>query len=123
VRKKTMRRIAECLGVMLAALPIAAFGPVQQNGWIIYADSHTEQTVPCAPTPILLRGSHTDMTLRGACAFVRIEGEHNDITVQVAPAAVVEVTGAHNDVTWVQIAPGAPPQLLDRGPSNSFHRG
>jgi hypothetical protein len=118
-----MRGIVRCLGLALAVMPVAAFGPVQQNGWIIYSDWHAAETIPCTPTPILLRGSHTDLTLRGACAYVRLEGEHNDIDVQLGPAAVVEITGAHNDVTWTQVVPGPPPRLMDLGASNSFHRG
>lgn len=81
----------------VAAIP----GPLQQNGWLIYQDSHVRQAIPCGQ-PILLRGNHTDLTLSGGCGYVR-------------------VAGAHNGVTWHQIAPGQPPWLLDRGHSNTFH--
>jgi hypothetical protein len=116
----------------MRALVVAAFGgaiavqafaatPVEQNGWLVYQDSHISETAPCARQPILLNGSHTDFTLNGPCENVRVAGEHNDITIQVGPAATIEITGAHNDVTWRQVIPGLPPHLLDSGASNTFH--
>jgi hypothetical protein len=119
-----MRALA--VGALCGSIAVQAFAatptaPLQQNGWLVYQDSHITQTAPCTQQPILLGGSHTDFTLNGACETVRIAGEHNDITIQVGPAATIEITGAHNDVTWQQVAPGPPPQLLDKGLSNSFH--
>jgi len=121
------------VGVVGGSIAVQAFAaqalaagpspPVQQNGWLVYQDSHITETAPCARQPILLNGSHTSFTLDGACAQVRIAGEHNDISVQVGPAATIEITGAHNDVTWQQVIPGPPPHLVDSGASNSFHHG
>jgi hypothetical protein len=117
-------RASAALAGMLLAWPVlaAAAPPLRQNGWTIYQDSHTELTIPCLPTPILLRGSHTDVVMKGGCGYVRLEGEHNDVEVDLAPGATFEITGSHNDVTWRQVAPGPPPRLLDTGAGNSFHR-
>jgi Protein of unknown function (DUF3060) len=115
----TLHRILACLFTVAAAPALAA--PFQQNGWLIYRDSHVEETLPCAEQPILLEGSHTDLTLHGTCLYVRIAGEHNDIAIDIGPAATIEITGAHNDVTWRKVVPGPPPRLLNTGPSNAFH--
>jgi Protein of unknown function (DUF3060) len=116
------------VGAFGGAIAVQAFAatpipPVEQNGWLVYQDSHISQTAPCTQQPILLNGSHTDFTLNGACENVRVAGEHNDISIQVGPAATIEITGAHNDVTWQQVIPGPPPHLLDSGTSNTFHHG
>lgn len=106
------------------ALPAVAAGappPVRQNGWLIYRASHVSQTLPCAAQPILLQGNHTDLTLNGRCLYVRVAGEHNDIAIEIGPSATIEISGAHNDVTWHQVVPGPPPRLLDTGYSNTFH--
>lgn len=96
--------------------------PVAQNGWLVYQDSHVTQALPCGRQPILLRGNHTDLTLTGGCAYVRVAGEHNDISIEVLQGATIDISGAHNDVTWRQIVPGQPPRLINGGQSNSFHR-
>src|SRR5262245_20771307 len=94
----------------------------QQNGWLVYSDSRVSRTIPCASQPILLMGNHTDISLKGACNYVRVAGEHNDINVEVGAAATIEITGAHNDVTWRQITPGPRPRLLNTNPEvNTFH--
>ena len=121
-----MRALA--IGALGGSIAVQAFAagptpPVEQNGWLVYQDSHITETAPCARQPILLNGSHIDFTLNGACTHVRVAGEHNDISIQVGPAATIEITGAHNDVTWRQMIPGPPPRLLDSGASNSFHHG
>ena len=95
--------------------------PVHQNGWIKYQDSWVTQTIPCTQEPIFLAGNHTSLTLKGGCTHVQVAGEHNDILIETLPQAIIEITGAHNDVTWHQIAPGPPPQLSNRGYSNTFH--
>jgi hypothetical protein len=115
------------VGTLGGAIAVQAFAatptpPVEQDGWLVYQDSHISETASCARLPILLNGSHTDFTLNGACETVRVAGEHNDISIQLGPAATIEITGAHNDVTWRQVIPGPPPRLLDSGTSNTFHR-
>lgn len=110
------------LGVAIAARAFAAgTPPAEQDGWLVYQDSHVDQTAPCAKQPILLNGSHTSFTLDGACRYVRIAGEHNDITIHVGAGATIEITGAHNDVSWQQIVPGPAPRLLSNAASNTFH--
>jgi hypothetical protein len=121
-----MRALA--VGALCGAIAVQAFAaepspPIVQNGWLVYHDSHITETAPCTQQPILLGGDHTDFTLNGACNYVRVAGEHNDISIQIGPAATIEITGAHNDVTWRQMIPGPPPRLLDSGPSNTFHHG
>ena len=95
--------------------------PVHQNGWIEYRDSWVTRTIPCTQEPIFLAGNHTSLTLKGGCMRVQVAGEHNDILIETLPQATIEITGAHNDVTWHQIAPGPPPHLGNRGYSNTFH--
>lgn len=111
------------LGVAAMPALAAAPAPVRQNGWLVYGASHTAQTLPCAPTPILLSGSHTDTEVKGACAYVRVSGDHNDVAVDVAAGGTVEIIGEHNDVTWHQVTRGPPPRLINARESNSFHRG
>ncbi len=110
-------------GLVITAVSAVAAPPVprQQNGWLIYQDSFTTQTIPCGPQPVLLYGSHTTITLHGVCAYVRVAGAHNDIAIDIGPAGTIEITGAHNDVTWQQVQSGPPPRLIDSGESNSFH--
>jgi hypothetical protein len=112
-------------GVSASAMtvPVPVPVPVQQNGWLIYGASHTSQTLPCAPTPILLTGSHTDTEIKGACTYVRLSGDHNDVAIGVAAGGTIEITGAHNDVTWHQVTQGPPPRLINQRDSNTFHRG
>lgn len=112
---------ALCGSIAVQACVAAATAPVQQNGWLVYQDSHISQIADCTRQPIVLGGSHTDFTLNGMCDHVRVSGDHNDITIQIGPAATIEITGAHNDVTWQQMAPGPPPRLLDSGIENTFH--
>ncbi len=117
---------AVCALPGVAAVPALAQAPpaaVRQNGWLIYGASHLAQRLPCAPTPILVTGSHTDTAIKGACAYVRVSGEHNDVDVEVAAGGTIEITGAHNDVTWHQVTPGPPPRLISGRESNTFHRG
>ena len=99
----------------------AASPPTQQGVWTVYQDSHTSQTIPCVPNPILLNGSHTDLKLVGDCNYVRVAGEHNDIYIELGAGATIEITGEHNDVTWHQIVQGRPPRLLATPESNTFH--
>jgi hypothetical protein len=110
-------------GLLIPAVGAVAAPPVprQQNGWLIYQDSFTSQTIPCGPQPVLLYGSHTTITLHGVCAYVRVAGAHNDIAIDIGAGGTIEITGAHNDVTWQQVQPGPPPRLIDSGDSNSFH--
>jgi Protein of unknown function (DUF3060) len=104
-----------------ACVAAPATPPPQQEGWQIYQDSHIARTVSCAQQPVWLGGDHTDFTLNGACGHVRVAGDHNDIMIQVGPAATIEITGGHNDVTWQQVVAGPPPHLADNGISNTFH--
>jgi hypothetical protein len=108
---------------MMFAIAVAPGAFAQPTNWTIYKEDHVSRTIPCDPRPVILQGSHTDINMTGACRYVRVAGEHNDITVWVAPGGTVEITGAHNDVT-IRRAPGrgAPPRLLDSGPSNTFHQ-
>jgi hypothetical protein len=121
-RMRTVTLTALLGGVISFSVWAAPPTPVQQNGWLIYSDSHVTQQIPCATQPILLTGNHTDITLKGACRYVRVAGEHNDIDIEVGADATIEITGAHNDVTWHQTAPGARPRLLKSNTeSNTFH--
>ena len=95
--------------------------PTLANGIETYQASHVEGDVRCDGAPLVLAGSHTSLRLYGDCRQVRVEGEHNDILVQVPPGAVIETTGAHNDVTWTAARRSTRPVLLDRGSRNSFH--
>ena len=72
----------------------------------------------CGPRPLLLTGDHQDLTVTGPCRYVRVAGRHNDISIDVVPGGTIDITGAHNDVTWHA---AATPHLLDHGISNSFH--
>lgn len=121
-----MRTLA--LSALSCAITTLAFAarptpPVQENGWLIFRDSHITEAIPCRTQPILLQGNHTTITLNGICSYVRVAGQHNDISVEVGPAATIEITGKHNDVTWQQVVRGPPPRLLDDAPSNTFHHG
>jgi hypothetical protein len=116
--------VVAALGTLVATRAFAAgpTPPLEQNGWLIYQDSHITETANCPGRPVLLNGSHISFTLNGPCSYVRVAGEHNDISVQIGAAATIEITGAHNDVTWQQIVRGPPPRLIDSGASNTFHR-
>jgi hypothetical protein len=94
---------------------------VDATGMTHYSTSRTKQNIACEGQPIQLEGNRTELTLRGRCAFVRITGSHNDIETDIVAGGTIEITGAHNDVTWRQIEPGPPPQLQNRGESNTFH--
>jgi hypothetical protein len=113
---------------LISVIPTQAFAakptpPVQENGWLIFRDSYITEAIPCRTQPILLQGNHTTIILNGMCSYVRVAGWHNDIVVEVVPAATIEITGEHNDVTWMQVVHGPPPRLFDRAASNTFHHG
>jgi hypothetical protein len=95
---------------------------VDATGMTHYSTSRTKQSISCEGQPIQLEGDRTDLTLRGRCTYVRITGSHNDIETDIVPGGTIEITGGHNDVTWRQIESGPPPQLQNRGESNTFHR-
>ncbi|MBN9559640.1 MAG: DUF3060 domain-containing protein [Alphaproteobacteria bacterium] len=94
---------------------------VDQNGFAVYTASQLNATIPCDTRPVQLNVSRTDLRLTGPCRFVRLTGDHNDVYVELAPGGSIEITGAHNDVTWRQLRPGPEPVLTDRGESNTFH--
>ena len=95
---------------------------VTADGVMRYATSRTVQKIDCDGRPIELAGSRTEMTLAGPCRFVRISGDHNDIALDIVPAGTIDITGAHNDVSWRQTELGPRPDLQDHGESNTFHR-
>ncbi len=111
-----------CLAAACTARPGGPPGPVLINGIMVYGDG-APSTIACDVRPVQLNGNHTSIRVTGDCGFVRVAGEHNDIGVDVAPGGTIEITGAHNDVTWIQARPGPAPVLEDHGASNSFHRG
>jgi hypothetical protein len=94
---------------------------VEQNGFAVYTASQTDATIPCDMRPVQLNVSRAELRLTGACHFVRLTGDHNDVFVELAPGSSIEITGAHNDVTWRLLRPGPEPTLIDRGESNTYH--
>ena len=121
-----MRLIAVRTAMVCLACGIGCTNPpkppvVDATGMTHYSTYRAKQTIVCEGQPIQLEGDRTELTLKGPCRFVRITGSHNDIETDVVPGGTIEITGGHNDVTWHQIGPGAPPQLQDRGESNTFH--
>lgn len=79
--------------------------------------------VACSERPFELDANRVSLTIAGPCREAIVTGNHNDVAVDVLGGGVVEITGSHNDVTWRQAGPGPRPALLDRGRSNTFHRG
>lgn len=113
------------LGLAVAACsttPGGPPGPIEQNGFLVYGNG-APSAITCDQRPVQLNGNHTDKRLSGPCQFVRVAGSHNDIAIDMAPGGAIDITGAHNDVTWSQSQPGPPPMLVDHGASNTFHSG
>jgi hypothetical protein len=98
------------------AVPVA-----QEDGWLRYQESRMSGTLSCPGKPILLAGSRLQLRLSGGCQMVRVAGEHSDVYIEVAPGGTIEITGNHNDVTWVLARSGGTPRLIDGGSRNTFH--
>jgi hypothetical protein len=121
-----MRLIAARIAAVCLTCAVGCTNPpkppvVDANGVIHYSTSRAKQTVACEGQPIQLEGDRTELSLTGPCRYIRITGSHNDIEADIVPGGTIEITGGHNDVTWRQIEPGVPPQLQNRGESNTFH--
>jgi hypothetical protein len=95
----------------------AAGGP---SGWQRFS-SNAPARIQCGELPIVLEGNHTNLTLSGNCGYVRVAGNHNDIAIELAPGGTIEITGAHNDVSWTQPNAAIPATFYNRGESNTFH--
>jgi hypothetical protein len=91
------------------------------GGWQNYPLSHVRREIFCDGRPVLLTGDHTKLRLSGDCPRVRVAGRHNDIFVDLLPGGMIEITGAHNDVTWHAARPYPRPRLVNAGSRNTFH--
>ena len=98
--------------------PAAAGG--DPGAWQRFS-SNAPARIQCGELPIVLEGNRTDLNLSGNCGYVRVAGDHNDIVIELAPGGTIEITGAHNDVTWTQPNATIPATFYDRGTSNTFH--
>ncbi|MGH7041339.1 MAG: DUF3060 domain-containing protein [Acetobacteraceae bacterium] len=107
-------------GVTGCSFELAAT-PTPHNGWMVYTGDATTVRGTCGALPVQLNGSHTATRLTGHCRQVTLTGDHNDVTLGVVPGTRIEVTGAHNDIWWYPLRPGARPVLIDRGTDNTFH--
>jgi Protein of unknown function (DUF3060) len=88
-----------------------------------FTQDRATATATCDGRPFVVDADRVSLRIGGPCRQIVIAGDHNDIEVSMLPGGVVEITGAHNDVTWRQMGRGPRPVLSDRGQSNSFHRG
>ncbi len=119
---KALATAAGCV-LLAGCMYTTAATPTVENGWTVYRQTRLAARVPCGDGPVLIAGNRVEMHLTGACRLVRISGNHNDVSVEVAPGGTIEITGAHNDVTWTMPSPGARPTLTDSGKENSIHSG
>ncbi|MBV9783378.1 MAG: DUF3060 domain-containing protein [Acidisphaera sp.] len=104
-------------------LPATGRAQVMANHLLHYDYSDITRIIQCTGTPIALDGSRTNLTLVGGCTRITVTGNNNEISVDIVPHGVIEVTGAHNEVSWRQLVPGPEPTLLSRGADNHFYRG
>ncbi len=88
-----------------------------------FTQDRTSATVACDGRPFVVDASRVSLTITGQCSHIVVAGNHNDVDADVLASGTVEITGAHNDVTWRKVGSGARPILVDRGVSNTFHRG
>lgn len=94
---------------------------VRDDGATHYTDSRVKGSIDCGGRPVVLDGNRSVLRLTSPCRRVTVAGRRNDVHVEVAPGGLVEITGAHNDVTWRQVGEGRRPELKAVGPSNTFH--
>lgn len=92
-----------------------------RDGATHYTDSRVKGSIDCGGRPVVLDGNRSVLRLTGPCRRVTVAGRRNDVHVEVAPGGLVEITGAHNNVTWRQVGEGRRPELRVVGPSNTFH--
>lgn len=109
------RPVAATAGQSLSGMP------TDPNAWMRVGGPNTPRRVACGELPVLVEGDRNRTQLTGSCGYVRVAGDRNGIMVELAPGGTIEITGAHNDVSWKQANATVPPSLLDRGQSNTFH--
>ena len=120
------RRLTPAFAVLALAAGCAATPrPVLtlNDGRQHFTQDRASATVVCDGRPFVVDANRVSLTLRGRCDHVIVAGNHNDIETDVLGSGTVEITGTHNDVTWLQVSPGPRPILVDRGAGNTFHRG
>ena len=88
-----------------------------------FTRDHVRASAVCDGRLFEVDADRASLRVTGPCRQVFVAGNHNDIETDVLAGGVVEVVGAHNDITWNQVGRGPRPALLDHGRSNSFHRG
>ncbi len=88
-----------------------------------FTQDRVSASVTCDGRPFEVDANRVSLTITGPCSHVVVAGNHNDIETDVLANGTVEITGAHNDVTWRKVGSGSRPILVDRGVSNTFHRG
>jgi len=112
-----------CLASTVACQNTPPHPPVvTDDGLMHYKTSRTAQKIACDGRPVSLEGDRTELSLVGPCRFVRVAGSHNDIALDILPGGTIDITGAHNDVSWRQTEAGPRPDLQNHGDSNTFHR-
>ena len=99
--------------------PAVSFNDGRQH----FTRDHVTASAVCDGRVFEVDADRASLTITGPCRQVFVAGNHNDIEADVLAGGVVEIAGAHNDVTWHQAGRGPRPALLDHGPSNTFHRG
>ncbi len=118
------------IAVLAAVVALATTGAARadhplsgqlDDGWENFRVSHVHREIFCDGRPVLLTGDHTKLRLSGDCPRVRVAGWHNDIFVDLLPGGTIEITGAHNDVTWHATRPYPRPRLVNAGSRNTFH--
>ena len=120
------RRLAPAFAVLTLATgcaPTPRPALTLNDGRQHFTQDRASATVACDGRPFVVDANRASLKLRGRCYHVIVAGNHNDVETDVLGSGTVEITGAHNDVTWRQMSPGPRPVLVDRGPSNTFHRG
>lgn len=113
--------IRACLvAAVVTTLPASATWAQRGGGSSIEGAGQTG-TRDCEGGPAVVEGASNTVRFTGACSGLRIEGASNIITIDLAPGAIIRVTGASNEVRWSMPGNARPRQVVE-GAANHISR-
>jgi hypothetical protein len=109
------RLAVPALTALLAAVPALARADAVVNG------SGLTEMLACAGAPAVVNGDRNQITFSGGCASLHLTGSANRITIDLAPGAILNVTGGDNSVRYTPVMPT--PVVTAEGTANHIVAG
>jgi outer membrane protein OmpA-like peptidoglycan-associated protein len=105
--------VTPLLAVALTVFGLAA--AAQGLGPLIVEGNAQRRALDCTGRDVVVRGERNALTFTGGCRSLEVQGNTSTIRAELAPGARVSLRGETLELSWSQMAEGAPPRIAQEG--------